>query len=108
MKSVSILYVELLELVLCSSHLVWVIIDSLQVFEHVNRVFIQVHRFTSESRCDVLASFSITTTSDIGTTKLGGVIVIMISLKFLGHQKQPIFKSGFFSISEQRRVGDLS
>ena len=108
MELVGCLHVELLELVLCSSHLVWVIIDSLQVFKHVNRVFIQVHRFTSESRYDVLASFSITMTSHIGTTKLGGVIVIMISLKFLGHQKQPIFKLGFFSISEQQRVGNLS
>ena len=108
MESVSCLHVELSELVLRSSHLVQVIIDSLQVFKHVNRVFIQVHRFTSESRHDVLVSFSITTTSHIGMMKLGGVIVIMISLKFLGHQKQPIFKSGFFSISEQQRVRNLS
>ena len=108
MESVSRLHVELSELILRSGHSVRVIIDSLQVFKHVNRVFVQVHRFTLELRCDVLASFSITTTSHIGTTKLGGVIVIMISLKFLGHQKQPIFKSGFFSISEQQRVGNLS
>ena len=108
MESVSCPHVELSELVLHSSHSVQVIIDSLQVFKHVNRVFIQVHRFTSESRHDVLVSFSITTTSHIGMMKLGGVIVIMISLKFLGHQKQPIFKSGFFSISEQQRVRNLS
>ena len=108
MELVSCLHVELSKLVLCSGHSVRVIIDSLQVFKHVNRVFIQVHRFTSESRCDVLASFSITTTSHVGTMKLGGVIVIMISLKFLGHQKQPIFKLGFFSISEQWRVRNLS
>ena len=65
--------------------MVQVIIDSLQMFKHVNRVFIQVHRFTSELRHDVLASFSITMTSHIGTTKLGRIIVIMISLKFLSH-----------------------
>ena len=74
-------------------------------------VWILVRLLLSEprdTRCDVLAGFSITMTSHIGTTKLGGVIVIMISLKFLGHQKQPIFKSGFFSISEQQRVRNLS
>ena len=108
MESVSCLHVQLSELVLCSGHSVQIIIDGLQVFNHVRGIFIQVHRFTSESRHDVLVSFSITTTSHVGTTKLGGVIVIMISLKFLGHQKQPIFKSGFFSISEQQRVRDLS
>ena len=108
MESVSCLHVQLSELVLCSGHSVWIIIDSLQVLEHISRVFIQVHRFASESGCDVLASFSNTVTGHIGTTKLGRVIVIMISLKFLGHQKQPIFKSGFFSVSEQWRVRDLS
>ena len=65
--------------------MVQVIIDSLQMFKHVNRVFIQVHRFTSELRCDVLASFSITMISHIGMMKLGRIIVIMISLKFLSH-----------------------
>ena len=108
MELVSRLHVELSELVLHSGHSVRVIIDSLQVLEHVSGVFIRVHGFASETGRDVLASFSITTTSHIGTTQLGRVIVIMISLKFLGHQKEPIFKSGFFSISEQRRVGDLS
>ena len=108
MELVSQLHIQLSELVLHSGHLVRVIIDSLQVFKHISRVSIQVHGFASESGRDVLASFSITTTSHIGTTKLGGVIVIMVSLKFLGHQKQPIFKSGFLSISEQRRVRDLS
>ena len=108
MESVSHLHVELSELILCSGHLVQVIVDSLQVFEHISGVFIQVHRFTSESGCDVLASFSITSTGHVGMMKLGRVIVVMISLKFLGHQKQLIFKSGFFSISEQQRVRDLS
>ena len=108
MESVGCLHVELSELVLRSGHLVWVIIDSLQVFKHVNRVFVWVHRFTSELRCDVLASFSITVTGHVGMMKLGRVIVIMVSLKLLGHQKQPIFKLGFFSISKQWRVRDLS
>ena len=108
MELVSRLHVELSELVLHSGHSVRVIIDSLQVLEHVSGVFIRVHGFASETGRDVLASFSITTTSHIGTTQLGRVIVIMISLKFLGHQKEPIFKLGFFSISEQWRVGDLS
>ena len=108
MESVSRLHVELSKLVLRSGHSVRVIIDSLQVFEHISRVFIRVDGFASKSGRDVLASFSITATGHIGTTKLGRVIVIMISLKFLGHQKQPVFKSGFFSISEQRRVRDLS
>ena len=85
MKSVSILYVELLELVLCSGHSVQIIIDGLQVFNHVRGIFIQVHRFTSESESDVLASFSITMTSHIGMVKLREVIVIMISFKLLGH-----------------------
>ena len=85
MELVSQLHIQLSELVLHSSHSVQVIIDSLQVFKHVNRVFIQVHRFTSELRRDVLASFSITTTSHVGTMKLGRIIVIMVSLKFLGH-----------------------
>ena len=35
MESVGCLHVELSELVLHSGHLVWVIVDSLQVFEHV-------------------------------------------------------------------------
>ena len=108
MELVGCLHVELSELVLYSGHSVQVIIDGLQMFNHVRGVFIQVHRFASESGCDVLASFSITVTGHIGTTKLGRVIVIMISLKFLGHQKQPIFKSGFISVSEQQRVRDLS
>ena len=85
MESVSWLYIQLSELVLCSGHLIQVIIDSLQVFKHVDRVFIQVHRFALKSGYDVLASFSIIMTSHIGMTKLGGVIVIMISLKFLDH-----------------------
>ena len=108
MESVSRLHVELSELILRSGHSVRVIVDSLQVFEHISGVFIRVHGFASESGCDVLASFSITSTGHVGTTKLGRVIVVMISLKFLGHQKQPIFKSGFLSISEQQRVRDLS
>ena len=108
MESVSRLHVELSELILRSGHSVRVIVDSLQVFEHISGVFIRVHGFASESGCDVLASFSITSTGHVGTMKLGRVIVVMISLKFLGHQKQPIFKSGFFSISEQWRVRDLS
>ena len=108
MELVSCLHVELSKLVLCSGHSVRVIIDSLQVFKHVNRVFIWVHRFTLESRRDVLVSFSITMTSHVGAMKLGRIIVIMVSLKFLGHQEQPIFKLGFFSISEQWRVGNLS
>ena len=108
MKSVSILHVELSELVLHSGHLVQIIIDGLQVFDHVRGIFIQVHRFTSELGSDVLASFSITTTSHIGMVKLRGVVVIMISLKLLGHQKKPVFKVGFLSISEQWRIRDLS
>ena len=32
----------------------------------------------------------------------------MISLKLLGHQKKPVFKVGFLSISEQWRIRDLS
>ena len=85
MKSVSILHVELSELVLHSGHSVQIIIDGLQVFNHVRGIFIQVHRFTSESGSDVLASFSITLTSHIGIVKLRGVVVIMISFKLLGH-----------------------
>ena len=108
MELVGCLHVELLELVLCSGHSVQVIIDGLQVFKHISGVLIQVHGFTLESGCDVLASFSITATGHIGMMKLGRVIVIMVSLKLLGHQKQPIFKSGFFSISKQQRVRDLS
>ena len=85
MESVSQLYIKLSELVLHSGHLVQVIIDSLQVFKHISGVFIWVHRFTLESGCDVLASFSIIMTSHIGMMKLGRIIVIMVSLKFLGH-----------------------
>ena len=40
MESVSYLYIELSELVLHSDYSVQVIIDSLQVFKHVNRIFI--------------------------------------------------------------------
>ena len=108
MELVSCLYVELSELVLHSGHSVQVIIDSLQVFKHISGVFIQVHRFTSELRHDVLASFSITMTSHIGMVKLRGVVVIMISFKLLGHQKKPVFKLGFLSIHEQWRIRDLS
>ena len=102
MELVSHLYIELSELVLHSGHLVQVIIDSFQVFEHISGVFVWIYRFTLELGCDVLASFSIIVTGYIDIIKLGRVIVIMISLKFLDHQKQPIFKSGFFFISEQR------
>ena len=56
----------------------------------------------------MFASFSITITNYIGTVKLRGVIIIMISLKLLGHQKKPVFKVGFLSISEQWRIRDLS
>ena len=42
-KSVSILHVELLELVLRSGHSVQIIIDGLQVFNHVGGIFIWVH-----------------------------------------------------------------
>ena len=108
MEPVSHLYVELLELVLCSGYSVQVIVDGLQVFKHISGVLIWVHRFALELGCNMLASFSITATGHIGTTKLGRVIVIMVSLKLLGHQKQPIFKSGFFSISKQQRVRNLS
>ena len=108
MKSISISHVELSELVLCSGHSVWIIIDGLQVFNHVGGIFIWVHRFTLELGSDVLASFSITMTSHIGTVKLRGVVVIMISFKLLGHQKKPVFKSGFLSIHEQWRIRDLS
>ena len=108
MKSVSILYVELLELVLCSGHSVQIIIDGLQVFNHVGGIFIWVHRFTLELESDMLMSFSITITSHIGIVKLRGVVVIMISFKLLGHQKKPVFKSGFLSIREQWRIRDLS
>ena len=107
-ESVTWLYIELSELVLCSGHLVWVIVDSLQVFEHISRVSIWVHGFALELGCDVLVSFSITTTSHIGMTKLGRVIVIMVSLKFLGHQKQPIFKLGFFPSVSNGGLGILS
>ena len=107
-KSVSILYVELLELVLCNSHSVQIIIDGLQVFNHVRGIFIQVHRFTLKSGSDMLASFSITITSHIGIVKLRGVVVIMISFKLLDHQKKLVFKSGFLSIHEQWRIRDLS
>lgn len=107
MELVSRLHVELSELVLCSGHLVRVIIDSLQVLDHISRIFIWVHGFALESRSDMLAGFSITSTGHIGTMKLGRIIVIMISLKFLGHQKEPIFKLRFFSISKQRRIRDL-
>ena len=72
-------------MVLHSGHSVQVIIDSLQVSEHISGVFIWVCGFTSESGHDMLVSFFITTTSHIGTTKLGRIIVIMISLKFLDH-----------------------
>ena len=88
MESVSCLHVELLELVLCSGHSVWVVINDLQVLKCISRVFIWVHRFALKSGYAVLVSFSITATGHIGSTKLGGVIVIMISLKFLGHQKE--------------------
>ena len=84
-KSVSRLHIELSELVLRSGHSVRVIIDSLQVFEHISGVFIWVHGFTSELGCDVLASFAITATGHVGTAKLRRVIVIMVSLKLLGH-----------------------
>ena len=40
MKSVSILHVELSELVLHSGHSVQIIIDGLQVFNHVGGIFI--------------------------------------------------------------------
>ena len=43
MKLISILYIELLELVLHSGHLVQIIIDGLQVFNHVGGIFIWVH-----------------------------------------------------------------
>ena len=85
MESVSRLHIELSELVLRSGHSVRVIIDSLQVFEHISGVFIWVHGFTSELGCDVLASFAITATGHVGTAKLRRVIVIMVSLKLLGH-----------------------
>ena len=85
MELVTQLYIELLELVFYSGHSIQVIVDSLQVFKHISRVSIQVYGFASELGCDVLMSFSIITTSHIGMTKLGGVIVIMVSLKFLGH-----------------------
>ena len=85
MEPVSHLYVELLELVLCSGYSVQVIVDSLQMFEHISGVLIWVHRFTSELGHNVLASFSITVTGHIDTAKLRRVIVIIVSLKFLGH-----------------------
>ena len=84
-KLVSILHVELLELVLHSGHLVQIIIDGLQVFNHVRGIFIQVHRFTSESGNDILISFFIITTSYIGTAKLRGVVIIIISFKLLNY-----------------------
>ena len=107
-KSVSILHVELSELVLHSGHSVQIIIDGLQVFNHVRGIFIQVHRFTLELGSDVLVSFSITITSHIGMVKLRRVIVIIISFKLLDHQKKPVFKLGFLSIHEQWRIRDLS
>ena len=66
------------------------------MFKYINRVFIQVHRFTLELEYDIFTSFSITVTSYIDTIKLGRVIVIIISLKLLVYQEQPIFKTGFF------------
>ena len=108
MESVSILHVELSELILYSGHLVWVIIDGFQMLNHVQRIVVWVWGFASELGSDVLVSFSITMTSHVGMTKLRGVVVIMISLELLSHQEKPVFKSGFFSISEQWRIGDLS
>lgn len=107
MESVIQFHIQLLKLVLRSSHLVQVLIGCFEVLNHVIRILVCVHGFALKLGSDVLAGFSITSASHIGTTKLGRVIVIMISLRFLGHQEKPIFKSRFFYISKQWGIRNL-
>ena len=87
MELISHLYIELLELVLYSSYLIQVIIDGLQIFKYISKVFIQVHVLTSEMGSNILIGFSIILASHIDIIQLERVIVIMISLRFLSYQE---------------------
>ena len=107
METVITLHVELLELILCSHDLVWVFIDGLQVFNHIIRVMIQVDGFTPEVRSDMLSGLAITLTSHIGMMQLGRVIMVVVGIQLLSHQKKPVFKLRFFTISKQGRIRDL-
>ena len=55
----------------------------------------------------MLPGLAITLASHIGMMQLGRVIVVVVGIQLLSHQKKPILKSGFFTISKQRRIRDL-
>ena len=80
MKLVSTLYIELLELVLCSSDPVWVFIDSLQMLNHIIRVIVWINGFALEAGSDMLPGLAITLTSHIGMTQLGRVIIVVVGV----------------------------
>lgn len=107
-EMVSILHIELLELILRSSDSVWVFVDGLQVFNYVVGVMVQVDGFVPEPRSDMLPGLAITPASHIGAMQLGGVVMVMVGIQLLSHQEKPVLKSGFFTISKQRRIRDLS
>ena len=82
---VSTLYIELSELVLCGSDLVWVFIDSLQMLNHIIRVIVQINSFAPEIGGDMLPDLAIILTSYIGTIQLGRVVIIMVGIQLLSH-----------------------
>ena len=68
---------------------------------------IRVDGFTLEVRSDMLSGLAITPTSHVGMTQLGRVVMVMVGIQLLSHQKKPVFKLRFFTISKQGRIRDL-
>ena len=108
MKTVSALYIELLKLILCGSNLVQIFINGLQMLDYIIRVIVQIDGFAPEAGSDILSGFTIILASYIDIIQLERVIMIMIGVQLLYHQKKPIFKLRFFTIYKQERIRDLS
>ena len=59
MEILSYLHIQGPELALSRMDAVGIMVDSLQMLQHVSRVLVLAIAFVSESGCDMLASFSI-------------------------------------------------
>ncbi|BCR87277.1 uncharacterized protein ACHE_31264S [Aspergillus chevalieri] len=107
MELVAGLHVQLSELVLCSSDTIRVVIYCFQMVEHVLRIGIWVHCIIPHAWDDVLSGFTLTTAHHICLSQLRCVKMICIGCKLLTYQEQPVFKSGFFAVSEHWGIRNL-
>ena len=70
MKLFSWFHVRSLKLTFPDCHMIWIIINDLQMLNHLIGISVQIQRFSSQTRCDMFACLVITVTDHVDLLKL--------------------------------------